>query len=618
MRGTSQEETPLQTEKSVFSITSVKKIFLLLWSGMRALGRKRFVLPFEGRLALALKAFSPAEKRTFWGAAWILFATAFIILAMVNRAFMVEVPAYGGSFTEGVLGTPAHINPLLASGEIGSDADRDLVMLIYSGLLRADGEGGMIFDLADRYEISDDGLVYTFKLKKNLTWHDGEKLTARDVVFTVKTAQDSRIKSSKRASWDGVSVEQIDELTVRFTLKKPYAPFLENMTMGILPEHIWETIDFNRFDINNYNRRPIGSGPYRLDEIQTIRKDGDEIPVSYTLKAFKDFALGSPYIKAITIIFYRDEESMIEALRAGDIEAVSSLSSQRAKHLALGGYEVQHTPLPRVLAVFFNQNQAPIFADESVRKALNLATDKKSIIEDMLSGYGIPLDSPIPPGSIGYRPADQELPREERLSLASSTLKKAGWNFSTTTGWTKKDKRDTLVLKFDLATSEASELKAVAQHLQATWKEIGVDINVRTFSTGDLKETIVRPRKFDALFFGQILGRDGDPYPFWHSSQRLDPGLNIASYVNARVDKILDNARMEKDLGKRIEAYQAFHKEVLRDTPAIFLYAPEFLYVTPKKIKGISLVPVTIPSERFLHIYEWYIHTNNVWKVFAS
>lgn len=578
------------------------------------------MLPFEGRVALVLKAFSPKEKRVFFGAAGVLVITAVTITMSVNNAFMVQVPSSGGSLMEGVLGTPAHINPLLASGEIGSEADRDLTALIYSGLLRADGKGGMILDLADRYEISDDGLIYTFTLKENLTWHDGKKITVDDIIFTVRTAQDTRIKSPKRASWDSVGVERVDDLTVRFVLRKPYAPFLENATLGILPEHIWKTIDFNRFDINNYNRNPIGSGPYRLDSVQTITKDGDEIPVSYTLQSFKKFALGEPYIKTLTLVFYRNEESLVAALKAGDIETINSIAPEQAKKLAEEGYAIKHSPLPRVLAVFFNQNQAPIFAESAVRKALSLAVEKDLIIDNALSGYGVALNSPLPPGALGYteRPSP-ELSHADRLQLASSTLQTAGWKFSTTTNtWTKKDKKTVSTLKFDLATSEASELKTVAQELQSSWKELGIEVNVRPFPTGDLKENIVRPRKFDALFFGQVLGRDGDPYPFWHSSQRIDPGLNVASYVNARVDKILDDARIETDQEKRTKFYESFRDEVTRDMPAIFVYSPEFLYVVPEKILGLELTHVTTPSERFLNIYEWYINTDNVWRVFAS
>ncbi|HAT68714.1 MAG: hypothetical protein A2481_03495 [Candidatus Yonathbacteria bacterium RIFOXYC2_FULL_47_9] len=579
---------------------------------------KHFSFPFEGRFALVLKAFSHREKQVFFAAMGVLVGTTIVLLIGVNRAFIVKVPTSGGTLIEGVLNTPAHINPLLATGEIGSEADRDLTALIYSGLLRANGNGSFVPDLAESYEVSPDGLLYTFILKKNLTWHDGKKVTASDVVFTIKTAQDSRMKSPKRASWDGVGVEQIDDMTVRFTLKKPYAPFIENTTMGILPEHIWKTIDFNRFDTNKYNREPIGSGPYKFTAVKTTTRDGDEVPVSYTLTSFKGFALGKPYISTIKTIFYQSEDDLIKAFKAGDIGSINSISPERAGDLVGSGSRIEHTPLPRVLAVFFNQNQAPIFAELAVRKALALAVDKQAIIDKALAGYGVVIDSPIPPVALGYKDSAPERPRAERLAAARTLLTNAGWKYDETSNtWTKKSKKETLTLHFDLSTSEAPELKTVAQELKTSWEELGVGVDVRVFATGDLKETVVRPRKFDALFFGQVLGRDGDPYPFWHSSQRLDPGLNIASYTNQRADKILDDARTETDHKKRVTYYSSFEDEIAKDVPAVFIYAPEFLYAVPEKVQGLKLGSITIPSERFLNVYEWYIETDNVWKIFT-
>ncbi|KKW07917.1 MAG: Extracellular solute-binding protein [Parcubacteria group bacterium GW2011_GWA2_49_16] len=590
-------------------LSSLKKVF-----------DKRFTVPLEGRFSLALTKFSTLEKRIFFGALGVLAFTAVVMLAGVNNAFIVKVPTFGGTLVEGVLNTPAHINPLLDTSEIGSEADRDLTALVYSGLLRAKSDGSLIPDLAEEYLVSPDGLTYTFTLKKNLTWHDGEKITADDVIFTIKTAGDSRTKSPKRANWDGVELERVDDLTIKFLLKKPYAPFLENTTIGILPKHIWEAIDFNRFDTNNYNKKPIGSGPYQIDSIETVTtKNGDQLPVSYTLKAFSRFALGKPYLSTIKMVFYRNEDDLVAAVARGDVHAINSISPKSAEGLSGKGYRVLHTPLPRVLAVFFNQNQAPIFVDSAVRKALTLAVPKTKLINNVLAGYGTMLDSPIPPGNLGYKIATTETPLADRMTAARALLTKASWTFDDTSKtWTKKKGKETTVLQFSLATSEAPELKAVAEELKTAWEELGVPVEVKIFATGDLKETVVRPRKFDTLFFGQVLGRTSDPYPFWHSSQRLDPGLNIASYVNSSADKALEQARAESNPEKRAQFYETFKNEITKDVPAIFLYAPEFLYVVPKDVHGISLNGVTIPAERFSNIYEWYISTDNVWKIFAS
>lgn len=590
-------------------LTSLNKIF-----------SKRFIFPFEGRFTLALAAFSNREKQIFFGAMGVLVGTTIVLLLWVNKSYIVPVPTYGGTLVEGVLNTPAHINPLLAGGEIGSEADRDISALVYSGLLRANANGNFIPDLAERYEISDDGLSYTFWLKEDLEWHDGENVTADDVVFTIKLAQDSRTKSPKRASWDGVGVEKIDDLTVRFMLKKPYVPFLENTTMGILPKHIWETVDFNRFDTNKYNREPIGSGPYKIDAIETTSQDGDKIPISYTLTSFKKFALGKPYVNTIKFVFAKSEDDLIAMLKNGTVDAVNSISHEQGKILSESGYRVEHTPLPRVLAVFFNQNEAPVFAESAVREALTLSIDKQEIINKALAGYGVLLDTLLPPGALGYEEHKEQKPLEERLATARTILQKAGWAFNEEEGvWTKKkNSRETTTLRFTLATSEAPELKAVVEELKISWAKLGVPVDIRVFATGDFKETIVRPRKFDALFFGQVLGRDSDPYPFWHSSQRSDPGLNIALYANTRVDKILDDARAEENTEDRLKLYKNFVKEISTDNPAIPLYAPEFIYVLPEKINGVSLESVTIPGERFLNVYQWYIETDGVWSMFTK
>ncbi|KKT81807.1 MAG: hypothetical protein A2V96_00840 [Candidatus Yonathbacteria bacterium RBG_16_43_6] len=589
-----------------------------LLSSLNRIFSKRFILPFEGRFTLALAAFSNREKQIFFGAMGVLVGTTIVLMLWVNKSYIVPVPTYGGTLIEGVLNTPAHINPLLAGGEIGSEADRDISALVYSGLLRAGANGNFVPDLAERYEISDDGLSYTFWLKEDLEWHDGEKITADDIVFTIKTAQDSRMKSPKRASWDGVGVEKINDLTVLFTLKKPYVPFLENTTMGILPKHIWENVDFNRFDTNKYNREPIGSGPYKIDAIKTTNQDGDEIPVSYTLNSFKKFALGRPYVNTIKFVFAKSEDDLVKMLKDGTVDAINSISHEQGKILSESGYRVEHTPLPRVLAVFFNQNEAPIFAESAVREALGLSIDKQEIINKALAGYGVLLDTLLPPGALGYEKTKEQKPLEERLTTARTILQKAGWSFSEQQGvWQKKTSKETLVLRFTLATSEAPELRAVVEELKTSWAKLGVPVDIRVFATGDFKETIVRPRKFDALFFGQVLGRDSDPYPFWHSSQRSDPGLNIALYANTRVDTILTDARGEEDEEDRLKLYKSFIKETSTDNPAIPLYAPEFIYLLPQKINGVSLESVTIPSERFLNVYRWYIETDSVWSIFT-
>ncbi|TSC62178.1 MAG: Extracellular solute-binding protein family 5 [Parcubacteria group bacterium Gr01-1014_48] len=552
------------------------------------------------------------------------------MLVEINKNLLVEIPAHGGKITEGIIGAPRFINPLLAIG----DTDRDLTLLTYSGLLRAQPSGTLIPDLAENYEISPDGRTYTFTLRSDATFHDGTSVTADDVIFTITKAQDAALKSPKRANWDGIAVTKNERQQILFTLPQPYSPFLENATIGILPKHLWKDVDTEQFSFSAYNTRPIGSGPFRVSK---INRDSSGIPESYTLVPFKNYILGRPYIGSLVLKFYPNEEELVTAYRHESVQSINSVSPAFAQKFAEDGERLELSPLPRVFAVFFNQNQSQVFTYEEVRKALNVAIDKDRIIKDILSGYGVPIDGPIPPGLL---PDDSlsknNFPRttqNEKFTLATSTenaekdarieeaqkiLLSAGWKFNEELGiMAKKSSKGSLALSFSLATSNAPELKAAAQNLKETWEKLGAHVEIKIFETGDLNQNVIRPRKFDALLFGEVIGRDLDLFAFWHSSQMSDPGLNIAQYANITSDKLLEEARTIGDQTERIKKYNAFLDEIESDRPAVFLYSPDFIYVLPRSLRGLVLGKVTTPSERFLSVYNWYLETERVWQFFA-
>ena len=214
---------------------------------------------------------------------------------------------------------------------------------------------------------------------------------------------------------------------------------------------------------------------------------------------------------------------------------------------------------------------------------------------------------------------ESEVLYDERLASAKELLAKAGWKANIETGLLeKKSKTDTTVLSFSISTGDAPELQAVANELIGAWSKLGAKIDVLVFETGDLNQNIIRSRNFDALLFGNVVGRETDLYPFWHSSQRADPGLNIALYTNGRADKFLDSARSADKPETIEESYKSFAKELEADVPAVFLYTPSFIYVVPEKVKAINLNSLTVSQDRFLGIRDWYIETNKVWKIFTK
>lgn len=569
--------------------------------------RKQWSIPQLQKLLDLIKSFSITEKALFALITLIFVISGITLLYQINRSFLVEVPDFGGSLTEGVVGSPRFINPLLAI----SDADRDLTSLVYSGLLKATADGGLRPDLAESYTISDDGLVYTFTLKDNAVFHDGSKVTTEDIEFTIAKAQDALLKSPRRSSWDGVRVQVIDERTISFTLKQAYSPFIQNTTLGILPKHIWKNVDNESFPFSTFNTQPVGTGPYTIENVTT---NNSGLPTEYTLSSFKKYTLGRPFINTLTLKFYPNEKSLLEAFQNEDIESINSISPANVGLLRTANTTLLTPPLPRVFGIFFNQNEAPVFVNKEVRVALNAALDKNQMIGEVLYGYGQAIDGPLHTD----KAAMVTKTSDEQIAAARAVLEKAGWKFNESGVYEKKTGNDTEILAFSISTSDAPELKALAQSAQKRWQQLGARVDVKIFEVGDLNQNIIRPRKYDTLLFGEVLGRDLDLYPFWHSSQRSDPGLNIALYTNSKTDKILEDYRKAVDEKTKKTYLDAFETEIRTDTPFVPLYAPYFIYIIPSKIKNVALGQPTISGERFLGVHEWYINTNNVWKIFIN
>jgi peptide/nickel transport system substrate-binding protein len=561
-----------------------------------------------------LRNFSLTEKIIFFTLAVIFTISSILILWKISDYYSVEISTNGGALKEGLVGTPRFINPLLAV----SDADRDLTGLIYSGLMRPDNKGGLIPDLAEKFEISQDGLSYNFTLKANLVWQDNEPITSDDIIFTVQQAKDPQLKSPKRANWEGVETEKINDREVRFVLKKPYTPFLENTILGILPKHIWKGAISEQMNFSEFNIEPVGSGPY---EVKNINRDSSGIVTSYELIPNKKFSLGKPFIKNLIIRFYPSEKDLLAAFQRGEIESISAVNPSFLEKIKNSSVLLKNPFLPRVFGVFFNQNNARIFTQKEVRDALSLAINKKKIIDEILQGFGVKLDYPIPPGVFGALPEEKD---NFSIDKAKEILQKNGWNFNEKENvWEKSTgsgkKKETIRLEFSLATSDALELKQTGELLKNMWEKLGAKVNLKIFEIGDLNQNVIRPRKYDALLFGEIVGRSPDPFAFWHSSQRNDPGLNIALYANIKVDKLLEETRTISDETALREKYKEFQKEVAQDNPAIFLFSPKFIYLLPNYLKGVDeMESITVPSERFSQIYKWYLKTDKVWKIFAK
>lgn len=557
---------------------------------------------FKKQLQLLPRILSKKERYIILALLFLTLGSLIAIPITSYYHFTSPVPAYGGIIEEGVIGEPRHINPLLSQ----SDSDRDLVKLIYSGLLKYNNEGKLLPDLAKSYETSPDELSYTVRLREDVLWHDSQPLKADDIIFTIAIAQNIDYGSLQRINWQGVEVEKVNDRALIFRLKNKYAQFLNNLTLPILPQHIWENIKPINFGLSELNIKPIGTGPYKF---KSLRKDKSGRIVRYELTTNKTFYNKQPFIEKIRIKFYESEDSLINAYNKNEVENLATISPQNIKKLKFKQrLNIEKMKMPRYFGIFFNQNQSKILSDKNVRLALAYATRKKSLIEKVLENNGLAVDSFIL-GEI-FEPNQEIKKYEYNKQLAMETLQKAGWDKQDENGILKKgdDK-----LNIRLTTLTWPELAATAQNLKEQWKEIGVEVEVENLPSSVLQQAI-KDRNYQMLLFGEILNLDPDLFSLWHSSQKRDPGLNISLYDNKNADTLLEDARKTLNSADRLKKYQEFQKLIIEDIPALLLYSPYYLYGHSKKIKGFENQIIATPADRFSGVEKWYMETRRKWK----
>lgn len=514
-----------------------------------------------------------------------------------------SVPQVGGEYTEGIAAQPRYINPILSQT---SEADANLVQLIYSGLFTHNADGALTPRLVEKYSVSEDGRVYTLTLKQGVKWHDEGELTADDVLFTIQAIQDPAYKSPLRSNWLSVEASAVDRYTLTLTLKKAYFGFLESLTVGILPKHIWENISPENFLLADYNLAPVGSGPYRFYDSE---QDSHGNMLSYELRAFDEYFAGMPFIDKIIFRFYPDEKSLVDAYSRKEVLGINTaLPASLSLLQERKSTRVYEIAIPRIFAVFLNITKNAALAHDEVRQALAFATDREAIIRDVLHGKGQPAETALLPFMRGYA-ADLSFPRFDE-GKANSILDAGGW----VRGADGIRGKATVGLEFELLVPDWPELVETADLIKNQWEKVGIRATVNVLGAAALQQNAIRPREYQALLFGEAAMLDSDPYSFWHSSQKHDPGLNLAFFDNKEADEILLSLREEVNEEKRLEKYRKFQEVLLKENPAVFLYTPTYLFVVNNSIKGIESKSANAPADRLSNIEDWYIKTQRVKK----
>lgn len=543
------------------------------------------------------------EKILFYFLLAIFIISALIGLDRLYIYKTLPVAKAGGEYIEGMVGNPARVNPALSAS---NDIDSDLSQIIFNGLMKYDGEGNLINDLTDSYEISDDKLTYTFHLKNNVFWHDGEKFTAEDVIFTTNTIANPVYKSPLRSNWQGIETEATDENTLVFRIQKPYAGFLHNLTFGILPKHIWEQIEPEKFALANLNLEPIGTGPFKFKKMQ---KDSSGNILSYELVANPNYFGGKPYISKLTFNFYKNEDEALDAYNRKEIMSFSGLTAQKMEGIKIPqSTEIHKFRLPRYYAVFINQTKSVPLADDKVREAFSYATNREEIIQNIFKGNAEPVYAPLFSWMPGY--SEDLDKRDFNLEKAKKLLDETDWKMGDD-GFRHK-KNDTL--EIIITVSDWNELEQTAEMLKTQWEKAGAKINVEKLSISEIQQNRIRPREYQALLYGQVLGGDPDLWSFWHSNEKKDPGMNLAFFGTSETDRLIEDGRMEFDLEKRAEKNREFQQKLNEEIPAIFLYSPNYIMVASKKVHIDDIKNLVLPSERFSSIDKWFVKTKRILK----
>lgn len=533
-----------------------------------------------------------------------------IILSIISSIFFIykginlikEAPVNGGTYTEGVIGRIQYLNPILESS---NNVDIDINKLIYSRLFKFNNRV-LNNDIVDSYAISDDKKNYTFKIKEGIYWHDGEKLTVDDILFTFSLIKNPSFRSPLYLNFKTIKTEKISDYEFKLEIEKPYSSLISNLTFGILPKHIWEDINYINFPLSEFNLKPIGSGQYKF---KSISKSKEGYIRSYTLEKNDNYFGKKPYINEVIFKFLNDEDEVIANLQEKKIDGANYISYNNLHALDGKPYNFYHLYLPQYQAIFINQNLNALLKEKYIRETLYYGINKEEIIKTVYNNNAQSVESPFLEGMIGYNEGFKNY--QFNPQKAVELLETNGWKRNSETQMMEKNGN-----KFELTITsvENSDNEKLVSIIQKQLNDLGIVVKTELVDSKLIKDDVIKTRNYDLLLYGELLGNDSDIYAFWHSSQSANPGLNLSQYSNSAVDKAIESARETNDEKEKEKLYFSISEKMKEDIPAIFLINPSYTYTISNKIKGFNVKNIVSPSDRFDNLEDWYIKTRK--KIF--
>ena len=498
------------------------------------------------------------------------------------------VPAYGDALVVGSIGEPSTLIPVLAS----DSASHEVAGHIYNGLVRYDKNLKLEGDLARSWEISQDGLTITFRLRRGVKWHDGHEFTSRDVMYTYLVTIDPKTPTAYAEAFRQVKkAEAPDSHTFRVTYDKPFAPALESWGMAILPAHLLEGKDITKSELA---RRPVGTGSYVFKEWLAGQR--------LVLEANRDYYEGRPRIVRYIYRIIPDSSTMYMELKSGALDMMGLSPVQYSRQTEnpdfLSRFNKYRYPASAFTYLGYNLRH-PLFADRRVRQALTSAINKEEIVHGVLLGMGQIAHGPYKPGTWAFNahiPDFEYDPERARVLLAE-----AGWRERSGDGILVKDGKP---FRFTILTNQGNaERLKTALIIQSRLKKIGIDVKIRVIEWASFLSQFIDKGNFEAVLLGWSISPDPDMFDIWHSSKTGPKELNFIGYKNPEVDRLLEEGRGTFDVEQRKRCYYRFQEILAQDQPYTFLYVPDALPAVSARFRGIEPAPAGISH----NLIRWYV-----------
>ncbi|MBE0687911.1 MAG: peptide ABC transporter substrate-binding protein [Anaerolineaceae bacterium] len=539
----------------------------------------------------------------------IIFLTGLVVgILLINEkpeassSVDVPEPQQGGVYSEALVGKFQRLNPVL---DYYNSADRELNRLLFSRMITFEERGIPKLELVETYGISQDGTIYNITLRPDVKWHDGKALTTNDILFTINMIRDGEgvVPDDIRSFWTEVDVKTLSETTIQFRLQEPFAPFLDYLSFGILPEHLLGDLSFEQMIDSGFNLQPVGSGPYSFEGLIT---ENNQIK-GVILRANQNYFEEPPLIEQMVFRYYDNSSDALKAFQDGLVLGISKVEPTILREVLTNPDLALYTARePRLTLIFFNlkNQEVPFFQDVNIRKALLSGLNRQKMVDKIFNSQAIIADGPILPGTWAYYDGIKSV--EFDPTIATQLIKDAGYVLGGENSTIRT--KDGVEFRFELLYPDDDTHRQMAEMIQQNWEALGTSVNIRGVSYSELINSYLNPRSYQAALIDLDLSwtPDPDPYPFWDQVQATG-GQNYSQWDNFVASDYLEQSRITTNLIDRSLFYRNFQVVFEEELPALPLLYPVYNFAISTQIRGVSVGPMFDTSDRFLTVKNWFI-----------